>query len=149
VSNNTENTLKLSWEHSSVHPTDYLIERSDDGGLTFRQVAVETHSDSTYIDREIAEKTYHYRIRARNKNGISDYSATYSATPQFNSDALPDFQLREPVDQFEKNVLNPDTPLIFRWDPTETTLEVSESWILYSGNKPDGRPVAVLDVTGK
>lgn len=149
VSNSTKNMLKLSWEHASVHPTDYLIERSDDGGLTFRQVAVQTQSDSTYIDLEIAEKTYQYRIRARNKNGISNYSAPYSSTPQFNSDALPDFQLREPIDQFEKNVLDPDAPLTFRWDPIETTLEISERWILYGGSEPVGRPAAVLDVTGK
>ena len=149
VSNTTENILKLSWEHSSVYPTDYLIERSDDGGLTFRQVAVQTQSDSTYIDREIAEKTYQYRIRAHNKNGISNYSAPYSATPEFNSDALPGFQLLEPIDQFEKNVLDPDRPLTFRWDPVETSLEVSETWILYNGSKSDGRLAAILDVTGE
>jgi hypothetical protein len=72
--------IDLSWTDNSDNETEFQIERSTDGGLTFTQIATVGPSVTTYFDTGLTAATmYSYRVRASNLTGDSDYSNTATA----------------------------------------------------------------------
>ena len=74
------NQINLTWTDPGGTATGYYIERSNDGGTTFTQIAVvtgSTHFNNTGLS---ARTRYYYRIRAFNAYGTSAYSRYVNAT---------------------------------------------------------------------
>ena len=73
--------IDLSWNNNSAGATSNLIERSDDGGSTFTQIASVSGTASTYNDTGLTEGfTYQYRVRAQDAGGFSGYTDSVQAT---------------------------------------------------------------------
>jgi fibronectin type 3 domain-containing protein len=74
-------SIQLTWHDTNVRPADTKIERSEDGGNTFTQIALVDAGRATFSDEGLQpNKRYHYRLRATNPSGNSAFSATVSAT---------------------------------------------------------------------
>src|SRR5439155_5600359 len=72
--------INLSWADNSTNENGFQIERSPDG-VTFSPLATVAANVTTYVDTGLsAGTTYHYRVRAYNESGPSDYSNSASAT---------------------------------------------------------------------
>jgi fibronectin type 3 domain-containing protein len=71
-----DGTLQLTWEDNATGELGYRIQRSTDGGETFRDYA-ETASDATaFIDADVrGGKIYFYRICAFDDSAVSPYTA--------------------------------------------------------------------------
>jgi titin len=73
----------LTWVSNSVAPNveeGFSIERSDDNGTTFAQIATVGAGTTTLTDTNLAgDTTYIYRVRAFNINGYSQYTNTFTA----------------------------------------------------------------------
>jgi len=66
--------VKLAWEDTS-NELGFEIERKEDSGGTYRQIAKVGENVTTYTDTDLkAGVTYYYRIRAYNSSGHSSYS---------------------------------------------------------------------------
>lgn len=69
----------LQWDYSAG-ATDYVIQRSDDGGLTYSTLA--TVSPNTYLDTSVvAGSKYYYKIASSNLSGVSTYTVPQYAIP--------------------------------------------------------------------
>jgi hypothetical protein len=131
VSNENKNQLDLSWIHSSVKETEFIIERSSDGGSTFETIDVVQANDSSYSDQSLGEKLYHYRVQARDANGRSAYSNVASGQASFTNEYLSDFHLVKPLNQTEISIdADPDNMITFGWNITENDLEIEFTWLL-------------------
>jgi predicted phage tail protein len=74
-------TIGLTWTASAGVVLSYHIERSTTAGSGFAEVDTAAGSVTAFQDTGLeGGTTYHYRIRARNVSGFSDYSAEASAT---------------------------------------------------------------------
>ena len=72
--------VNLVWTDNADNETGFKIERSSDG-VNFTQVGTTGADDSTYGDSTVSpDSPYHYRVRATNAAGDSDYSNTSSVT---------------------------------------------------------------------
>ncbi|MEM7034211.1 MAG: VWA domain-containing protein, partial [Chloroflexota bacterium] len=66
--------VNLSWT-ASTGATGYEVERSSDGATDWTQITTITNGATSYIDGNVdGNTTYHYRVRAKNAAGTSDYS---------------------------------------------------------------------------
>ena len=66
--------VKLAWEDTS-NELGFEIERKEDSGGTYRQIAKVGENVTIYTDTALkAGVTYYYRIRAYNSSGHSSYS---------------------------------------------------------------------------
>ncbi len=136
ISNAQKNQLDLSWNHSSVKETDFIVERSSDGGQTFQMIDIAQNSDSSYTDRKLGEKVYYYRVQAQDENGKSAYSNVASGQASFTNEYLSNFHLKEPENQTEISIdADPDKLLIFQWDIAKTDLDIDFTLLL---DKPTG-----------
>lgn len=69
----------LGW--SGSNGASYKIERSDDGGSSWSQIADITNGATSYVDESVASfTTYQYRVRAYNAAGQTAYSTAASLT---------------------------------------------------------------------
>ncbi len=79
-------SIRISWQDNSDNETGFLIERADDvngqpGG--FAQIATAGSNSQSYLNTGlVAQTTYHYRVRAYNAVGESDYTQTTQGTTQ-------------------------------------------------------------------
>jgi hypothetical protein len=72
--------INLSWTDNSNNETGFKVERSRNG-WAFTQIAMRGTNVTTYANIGLAASTtYHYRVRAYNGGGNSDYSNVASAT---------------------------------------------------------------------
>jgi hypothetical protein len=70
-----QTTVVLSWSDNSANEQGFKIERSDDGGGTFHQIATSGINEATYTDIGLTKDTsYFYRVRAFNAGGNSAYT---------------------------------------------------------------------------
>ncbi len=76
----TESKIDLAWTDISTNEKGFTIERSEDGGSTFTEIATLAANTSSYSDAAITVgESYHYRILAYNiEGGSSAYSNTLS-----------------------------------------------------------------------
>jgi titin len=73
--------IDLSWNDNSAGATHYLVERSDDGGGSFTQIASLSGTANSYQDTGLAEGfTYQYQVRAQDAGGFSGYTDSVQAT---------------------------------------------------------------------
>lgn len=73
--------IELDWFDSSHNEDGFRIERSEDAGLTWADIASVGANVHTYSDSSLnAEITYDYRVTAYNNAGSSSYSGIASAT---------------------------------------------------------------------
>ena len=74
-------TSALAWTDASKFEDGFKIERSPDGSTGWTQIATVAEGVTVYSDTgRVADTTYHYRVRAYNDNGDSEYCASDSAT---------------------------------------------------------------------
>lgn len=145
VSSAQKNQLDLTWIHSSVKETDFIIERSSDGGQTFQTIDLIQDSDSSYSDQSIGEKVYQYRVRAQDGNGKSAYSNVASGQASFTNEFLSNFHLSGPSDQAEISLdTDPDNLITFQWDIRKTDLDIEFTWMLDEVSGDFSDPLAQL-----
>ena len=73
--------IDLAWTDASKFEDGFKIERSPDGSTGWTQIATVAEGVTVYSDTgRAADTTYHYRVRAYNDNGDSEYCASDSAT---------------------------------------------------------------------
>ncbi|MFC1752220.1 fibronectin type III domain-containing protein [Thermoproteota archaeon] len=82
--------IEVNWFDNSNNEDGFVVERSDDGGQTFDQIAITGLSVSGYRDYEIVEgMTYYYRVLAYNDIGASPYSNIDNVTTLLNPPSDP------------------------------------------------------------
>lgn len=147
VSNSNNNQLNLRWLHSSVKETDFIMERSSDGGTSFEIIDTIQDNDSSYTDHSMGEKLYHYRVRARDANGYSAYSNVASGQASFTNEYLSDFHLSQPENNIEIQIdSDPDSTLNFQWDIRETDLDINFTLLLDNAINDFSDPLATIPV---
>jgi hypothetical protein len=76
----SSSSVDLSWTDNSNDETQFKIERSDDAGISFTQIATVGANVTTYTDTGLTPlTTYTYQVRSSNLVGDSSYSNTASA----------------------------------------------------------------------
>jgi hypothetical protein len=76
----SEGRMFVKWSDRSASEIGYRVERSIDG-VTWAEIAVLPADTTNYLDSGLIDgMTYHYRVRAHNGLGYSDYSGTVQAT---------------------------------------------------------------------
>ncbi|MDZ7720393.1 MAG: T9SS type A sorting domain-containing protein [Balneolaceae bacterium] len=147
VSSTVENQLDVSWNHSSVKETEFIIERSSDDGQTFQRIDTVQDSDSSYSDTTIGEKLYHYRVQAKDANGLSAYSNVASGQAELTNDYLSNFHLKKPFDETAIQIdSDPDSTLNFEWNIRETDLDIDFTLLLDKPVNDFSDPLAEIDV---
>jgi len=78
----TESRIDISWTDNSLNETMFKVERSDNAGVTWAQIATTAADEASYKDYTVTTgTTYSYRVRAYNVIGNSSYSNTISLKP--------------------------------------------------------------------
>jgi subtilisin family serine protease len=73
--------VDLSWQHSSSDETGFRLERKDESGGSFSEIATISAGSSSYRDSSLgASATYYYRVCAFNSEGDSSYSGEASVS---------------------------------------------------------------------
>ena len=73
--------INLTWSDTSTNESGFKVERSDDGGSTWSQVATVGAGATSYAATGLSASTaYSFRVRAYNAAGDSAYSNIASAT---------------------------------------------------------------------
>jgi hypothetical protein len=73
--------IDLTWIDNSSNEAQFRIERSDDGGKTYTQIAAVPADTTAYSDLGLLSNwTYFYRVAAWNGAGLSPYAGPTSAT---------------------------------------------------------------------
>jgi hypothetical protein len=73
--------VNLSWTDNSGNETNYLVERSSDGGATWTNLATLGANATSYADTSVnSASTYSYRVQAYNATANSGYSNTATAS---------------------------------------------------------------------
>lgn len=73
--------LDLQWMDNSASPSAHRVERSDDNGATFREIAVTAIGATTFTDTGLSDgTTYCYRVRAFNTSAFSGYTGVVKGT---------------------------------------------------------------------
>lgn len=78
----SENKVILSWSNDPNNEEGYRIERSDDGGTTWRQISSTGTDETTYTDdQNLLPGDYTYRITAFNSAGEANITASAGVWP--------------------------------------------------------------------
>jgi len=73
--------VSLGWTDNAANETNYLVQRSSDGGATWTNLATLGANATSYSDTAVnASSTYVYRVQAYNASVSSNYSNTATAT---------------------------------------------------------------------
>src|SRR5437660_729562 len=68
----TDSRVDITWSDNSSHETSYRVERSDDGGGTWSQIAAVAADSTSYSDLTVDEASaYKYRVRAAKVGNFS------------------------------------------------------------------------------
>ncbi|MEM6831104.1 MAG: discoidin domain-containing protein, partial [Bacteroidota bacterium] len=73
-----EKDVQLSWKDNASDETSFSLERSNGGA--YQVIATLQANRTSYIDTNLEEGTYTYRIRARRNSDFSNYSNAATAT---------------------------------------------------------------------
>ena len=74
VYNNQEKYLNLAWYDIALDETNYMLERSSDGGATYQELVTLPADTESYTDNNLQQANYFYRLKAINAIGFSAYS---------------------------------------------------------------------------
>ncbi len=69
--------VTLEWEDVEPNETNFILERSADGGENFIVIAELEQNTESYTDQNILQGDYHYRIKAINDAAYSAYTNFY------------------------------------------------------------------------
>jgi hypothetical protein len=128
-----EENMELSWLHSSVTNSEFIIERSDDDGRTFHVIATLAPGTTSYTDEGITMEQYVYRVRASDNTGKSAWS---NPVPFYLG--ITEFQQTAPFSGASRTLTNSDSrSLDFRWTQAHSGYDLSYTWFLYPA---DGDP---------
>jgi hypothetical protein len=73
--------VNLGWTDNASNETNYLVQRSSDGGVTWNNLATLAADATNYSDTSVgAASTYVYRVQAYNTSVSSNYSNAASVT---------------------------------------------------------------------
>lgn len=85
--------VSLTWQDNSENESGFEIERSEDQDAASFMLLATVGTDTTqYLDIDTTDTTYHYRVRAFNGAGYSDYSdvvAILATSPQLDVTVAP------------------------------------------------------------
>jgi len=70
--------VTLEWIDIETNESNYILERSADGGDTFEKIAELEANTESYTDLNIEQGDYHYRIKAINGAAFSAYNNFYA-----------------------------------------------------------------------
>lgn len=74
--------IRLTWDDKATNETGYEVERGLASDGPFTRIAVLSAGSTMYTDSGLAlSTTYHYRVRAVNAVGNSDYATAQATTP--------------------------------------------------------------------
>lgn len=65
--------IELKWTDNVPDETEFILERSEDGGASYVQIAALAANTEIYRDEDITQTTYHYRLKAVNETLESNY----------------------------------------------------------------------------
>lgn len=74
VYNDQEKYLNLEWYDIALDETNYILERSSDGGATYDELVTLPADTESYTDTNLQQANYFYRLKAINAIGFSAYS---------------------------------------------------------------------------
>ncbi len=78
----TMSTLTLNWTDNANNETFYIVEQSNDGGVTYTNIATLPSNATTYnVTGLLPSRTYNFRVTAATEADITKF-ATLSATTQ-------------------------------------------------------------------
>jgi hypothetical protein len=77
----TKPQINLKWTDNASDETNFVVERSTNNAVWDVLTSALPANTTSYSDKTPARRTtYHYRVRASNEGGSSDYSNIASAT---------------------------------------------------------------------
>ncbi|MEX0987523.1 MAG: T9SS type A sorting domain-containing protein [Bacteroidales bacterium] len=69
----TSQFIELKWTDNVPNETQFILERSSDGGTSYVLLATIPSNTKSYKDENIAQATYHYRLKAVSETLESNY----------------------------------------------------------------------------
>lgn len=119
-------SITISWTDANSGAAQHSIERSPNGSTGWSEITVVAAGTNSYINSDLADGTYYYRIRALISSTYSSYTSTVNATASGGSISLPDPNLVR--EYFETSDLTPsgtdcdiNASNLFTWDGTYYT----------------------------
>jgi hypothetical protein len=70
--------IELQWTDNVANETQFILERSADGGTTYAELAALPANTVSYRDEDILQDSYHYRLKAVNETLESGYVYLYA-----------------------------------------------------------------------
>lgn len=126
AANASGSAITISWTDANSGAAQHSIERSPNGSTGWAEITVVAAGTNSYINSDLADGTYYYRIRALISSTYSSYTSNVNATASGGSISLPSANLV--IDNFETSDLTPsgtDCDLnsgdLFTWDGTYYT----------------------------
>jgi len=65
--------IEIQWGDAVPDETGFILERSEDGGANYTEIATLPANSVSYRDTDITQNTYHYRLKAVNETLSSGY----------------------------------------------------------------------------
>ena len=122
---NSLESLKLEWNFTGLAEMDIVIERSVNQGA-FEVLDIISSNKSSYIDEDIGDNDYRYRVAALDQGRMS----AWSNESGLNMDLTP-FVLRSPQSGSIVTVTNdPDVNLNLWWDEVQSDFDITYTWYL-------------------
>ncbi len=145
VSNKTPNQLELTWKHLAGEPVEFEIVRSAAGSQNFEKITL-VQGKTTFIDENLGDQRYVYRVRAVGEGGKSAYSSPKEETPFFDNSVISVFSLLAPKNE-DRILIEPDADeaVTFTWEKANRTLNIVYSVFI---DLPEGdftSPVEILN----
>ena len=112
---NIQTSLELQWDVSEEADT-YDLQVSEDGSFSSNLIDRTGMTGHFFVLRDLEiEDTYHWRVRASNDNGASDWSDAWSFSPQLPASPPSRPSLALPEDSTQGLT----ETVVFSWDPVE------------------------------
>lgn len=90
VAGRTQVSVQIAWNDASNNELGFQVERSDNGGASFSQIAVLGVGSDTYNATGLSPATsYRFRVRSYNSGGESDFASTVTAETLPNPPSAP------------------------------------------------------------
>jgi hypothetical protein len=137
-----EKNMELNWNYDGISGHQFVLERSDDNGASFSEIAVLDSEHTFYTDVNISMKPYVYRVKAIGEYGESAWSRTASFYL-----GIGDFQQTSPFSGASRTIdENESRTLQFRWNEANSGLDIVYAWYLYHKDSDFTDPVATFEL---
>lgn len=137
-----EKNMELKWSYDNITNHQFVLERSEDNGATFAELAVLGSEHTSYTDENISMKEYVYRVKAISDYGISAWSNTASFYL-----GIGDFQQTSPFSGTSRTIdENESRTLHFRWSAANSGFDIAYTWYLYPSDYDYTDPIATFEL---